>query len=75
MIRATAGPQVGQGQITMVAGGVSHRLNSSQHFAAIDVVRMTIGQAQKTPSSSPAGLAAGAVLMLLAVGYAVRRRF
>ena len=65
----------GQGVITMVAGGSSHRLNSAQHFSAIDVVKMTIGEAPPLPSASPAGLAAGAALMLLAVGYAVRRRF
>ena len=65
----------GQGVITMVAGGASARLNSAQYFSAIDIVRMTIGDAPPTPASSPAGLAAGAVLMLLAVGYAARRRF
>jgi hypothetical protein len=63
---------MGAGTITMVAGGLSHRVVSNQHFAAIDGVTMTFGN--KTPSISPTGFAVAAVLMVLAVGYAFRRR-
>jgi hypothetical protein len=36
---------------------------------------MTLDPPALTPSMSPAGIAAGAGLMVLAVGYALRRRF
>jgi hypothetical protein len=62
----------GAGTITMVSGGVSHRVVSNQHFASIDAVTMSFGD--KTPSMSPTGFAVAAVLMVLAVGYAFRRR-
>ncbi|MDJ0850942.1 MAG: hypothetical protein QNK04_21435 [Myxococcota bacterium] len=65
---------LGQGTITVVSGGTSHRIGANQDFAPLDSFTMVIGS-PKTPSASPAGLAAGAVLMLLAVGYAARRRF
>jgi hypothetical protein len=69
---------LGQGQITLVAGGSSHRyglaVGNPQEFSALDVVQMNFAAAA-TPSASPMGLAAGAVLMLLAVGFAARRRF
>ncbi len=65
----------GRGVITLVAGGTTHRLSTRiLNFASIDIVRMSIGLPDEMPASSPAGLAAGAALMLLAVGYALRRR-
>jgi hypothetical protein len=67
---------LGAGTITLVAGGYTHRFGiatlNPQNFVAIDVVHMDL--TKDTPSLSPAGLAAGAVLMVLAVGYALRRR-
>ena len=63
-----------------MAGGASHRFLINQpaappqDFSNIDIVTMSLST-PTTPSSSPAGLAAGAVLMLLAVGFAARRRF
>ena len=65
----------GQGVITLVAGGISHQLRRAEEFSSLDIVRLTIGNVPETPASSPAGLAAGAALMLLAVAYARRRRF
>jgi hypothetical protein len=62
----------GIGTITMVSGGITHRVTSGQHFAAIDAVTLSFGD--KTPSMSPTGFAVAAVLMVLAVGYAFRRR-
>jgi hypothetical protein len=69
---------LGSGMITLVSGGFTHRFGAvtmvPQDFSPLDVVVMNLAP-KGTPSSSPAGLAAGAVLMLLAVGFAVRRRF
>jgi hypothetical protein len=67
---------LGAGAITLVAGGYTHRFGiasmNPQNFVALDVIHMDL--TKDTPSMSPAGLAAGAVLMVLAVGYALRRR-
>ncbi len=65
---------LGQGTITVVAGGTTHRVGPNADFGSLETITFRIGS-PKTPSTSPAGLAAGAVLMLLAVGYAARRRF
>jgi hypothetical protein len=62
----------GAGTITLVAGGMSHRVTSNTNFIAIDAVTLSFGE--KTPSMSPTGFAVAAVLMVLAVGYAFRRR-
>ncbi len=62
----------GAGKITLVAGGATRRKGAAQDFAALDIVNMTF--APMLPSMSRPGLVAGAVLMLLAVGYAYRRR-
>jgi hypothetical protein len=66
----------GLGTITLVAGGITLRNTPSANtsYASLDTLTMVF-TAPKTPSSSPAGLAAGAVLMVLAVGYALRKRF
>jgi len=62
----------GAGNITLVAGGLAHRVLQGRVNAYEDTLTMTM--ASPTPSMSPAGLAAGALLLLLAVGYAMRRR-
>ena len=69
---------LGAGNIALVAGGVSFRdtqlrpLGLPRQFATFDKVTLTL--APPTPSLSPAGVAAGAALVLLAVGYALRGR-
>jgi hypothetical protein len=63
----------GAGKITLVAGGSTRRKLAAQDYSAVDVVTMTF--APPVPSMSTPGLAAGGLLILLAVGYAVRRRF
>lgn len=68
---------LGAGKITMVAGGTTHRnakaTSNPQNYAALDIVNLDIGQTA-VPAMSPMGLATAAVLMMLAVGYAFRRR-
>ena len=68
---------LGVGQITLVAGGLQHRVGTAGVTAGmLETVAMTVTfPAQPLPSITPAGIAAGAVLMVLAVGYALRRRF
>jgi hypothetical protein len=63
----------GAGKITLVAGGHTRRKGVATDFSGLDVVTMTF--APPVPSMSTPGLAAGGLLILLAVGYAVRRRF
>ena len=63
---------LGAGNITLVAGGTTRRVGATSDYAGLDVVNMTFKS--PLPSMSRPGLVAGAVLMLLAVGYAYRRR-
>jgi hypothetical protein len=63
---------LGAGKITLVAGGHTHRVGANQDYSAIDVFLMTFKPI--LPSMSRPGLVAAGVLMLLAVGYAYRRR-
>ena len=65
---------LGAGAIALVAGGLSQRntLAGSTRYAGYTRLFMTMGP--KVPSMSPAGFAAAGALMLLAVGYALRRR-
>jgi len=63
----------GAGNITLVAGGLLHRLLTGQAMVYQDTLRMRM--VEPTPSMSPAGVAAGALLIVLVVGYALRRRF
>jgi hypothetical protein len=65
----------GFGNITLVAGGATQRIigPASDWFASPERTIMTLSS--PVPSMSPAGIAAGAALMILAVGYALRRRF
>jgi hypothetical protein len=63
----------GAGNLTLVAGGLIQRLVQGRTFAYQDTVKMRM--VEPTPSMSLAGVAAGALLMALVVGYALRRRF
>jgi hypothetical protein len=64
----------GGGNITTVAGGLARRNNAGGQttYAMWDKVSMTLGPA--IPSMSPAGFAAAGALLVLAAGYALRRR-
>lgn len=65
---------LGAGAIQTVAGGLSFRNTNLgiTPYASLHRVRMNLGA--PIPSMSPAGFAAAGALMLLAVGYALRRR-
>jgi len=64
----------GAGTIQLVAGSLSNRATSGPN-ANRGWVRLVLApRNQEVPALSPAGLAAAAGLMLLAGGYAVRRR-
>jgi hypothetical protein len=65
---------MGGGNINIVAGGLARRntLAGDTFYAQFDKILMTFGP--PVPSMSPAGFAAAGALMLLAVGYALRRR-
>ena len=65
----------GYGKIVLVAGGMALRTNTAgqQVGGSVDTISLTISK--KTPSMSAGGFAAAAVLMVLAAGYALRRRY
>lgn len=65
---------LGAGMIQSVAGGISFRntLLGGSTYVSMHKIWMTMGA--PIPTMSPAGFAAAGALMLLAVGYAVRRR-
>ena len=65
---------LGAGNLSLVAGGLSVRttLRGTTSFASFQKVKLTL--APPIPSLSPAGLAAAAALVLLAAGWALRRR-
>jgi len=65
---------LGAGNIAVVAGGLTQLRGyyGNEDRAGFGVVRMTLSP--PVPSLSPAGLGAAALLVLLAVGYALRRR-
>src|SRR5262249_61095312 len=65
---------LGAGNISLVSGGLSlrHTVAGAHAQASFGRVRMTL--ARPIPSLSPAGFAAAAALVLLAAGYAIRRR-
>jgi len=66
----------GAGNITLVAGGIANGLHSGFTYMAFDYIQMKLTfPAEPLPSMSRAGVAAGAVLMVLVVGYGLRRRF
>ena len=59
----------------LVAGGLSfrHEGTAPTPYASFQKVKLTLGA--PIPSLSPAGLAAAVALVLLAAGWALRRRF
>jgi hypothetical protein len=63
----------GAGNITLQAGGLFQRIVQGRTMAYSAWVKMRM--VEPTPSMTPVGVAAGALLMVLAVGYALRRRF
>jgi len=68
---------LGGGNVSLVAGGLHRRggvngVPPKTIYASYDKVFLTL--APFAPSMSPAGAAAAGALMLLAVGYALRRR-
>ncbi len=65
----------GRGTITMVAGGLSHRLTSGLSFGSLDMVTMDIASSQLTPALSPMGIVALGSMLVIGGGYALRRRF
>jgi hypothetical protein len=66
---------LGAGNLSLVAGGLSFRNTLFSHtpYASFQKVTLTLGA--PIPSLSPAGFAAAAALVLLAAGWALRRRF
>ena len=66
---------LGRGQITMVAGGLSIRKTGAATLStgSMDTFTLVLGGA--APTMSKTGFAAAAALMVIAVGYAFRRRF
>jgi hypothetical protein len=66
---------LGAGNITTVAGGISFRNNTqAANNPYVSMHRFKVSLGAPIPSMSPAGFAAAGALMLLAVGYALRRR-
>jgi hypothetical protein len=69
---------LGAGNIDTVAGGLARQTSPTKtgilHSRRAQFDRVFLSIAAPVPSLSPAGLAAAAALMLLAVGYALRRR-
>src|SRR5262249_42723890 len=65
---------LGAGTIQTVAGGISWRNTTvrSTPYATMHRVRMTLGL--PVPALSPTGFAAAGALVLLAAGYALRRK-
>jgi hypothetical protein len=63
----------GVGNISMVAGGLSWNTFTTRNSRQTS--RITITFSEKTPSMTPGGIAAAAVLIVIATGYAMRRRF
>ena len=68
---------LGAGNISLVAGGLSFRRNTTTPTGASygTFAKVSLTLAPPIPSLSPAGAAAAGALLLLAVGYALRRRF
>ena len=64
---------LGAGQITLVAGGLSHRSPAFTDSPQLSTVTMTMS-ARNLPSITAPGMAALSGVLVLAAGYAVRRR-
>jgi hypothetical protein len=65
----------GAGNITLVAGGTSYRIQAVQNFAALDVVHMRLLPFSQLPGLSSYGVGLAAMLIVLFAGYLLRRRF
>jgi hypothetical protein len=65
---------LGAGAIGLVAGAMSTRNTIAGSTPYSGYTRLFMTMTPKVPSMSPAGFAAAGTLMLLAVGYAMRRR-
>ena len=66
---------MGAGNITLVAGGTSYRIQAVQNFAALDVVHMRLLPFSALPGLSPYGAALAGMLIVVSAGYLFRRRF
>lgn len=66
--------KLGAGNITLVSGGLSKRNTLAGNTSYATWGRLKLTFFKDVPSMSPAGFAAAGALMLLAVGYALRRR-
>jgi len=65
---------LGAGNISTVAGGISFRNTLAGQTPYVSMHKIWMSLAPQVPSMSPAGFAAAGALLLLAVGYAFRRR-
>jgi len=65
---------LGAGAIQTVAGGLSIRTTAAGSFAYGTAHRVRMNLGAPIPSMSPVGFAAAGALMLVAVGYVLRRR-
>ncbi len=66
---------MGAGNITLVAGGTSYRIQAVQNFAALDVVHMRLTPFSQLPGLSSYGVGLAGMLIALSAGYLLRRRF
>jgi len=67
----------GSGNLTLVAGGISNRMNAGNSYVMLDKVTARLAPVSAvtgSPSMGPAGLAAFTALLALAGGYSLRRR-
>jgi hypothetical protein len=65
---------LGAGNIAVVAGGMNVRHTLAGAGPYLSFQKVSLSLAPPIPSLSPAGVAAAAALVLLAAGYALRRR-
>jgi hypothetical protein len=65
---------LGAGNIATVAGGISFRNTLAGQSPYVTWHKVWLSLAPPVPSMSPAGLAAAGALLVLAAGYARRRR-
>jgi len=65
---------LGAGNISLVSGGLSFRNGPDRVTVSASFGRIWMSLAPPVPSLSPAGAAAAGALLLLAAGYALRRR-
>ena len=65
---------LGAGNLSLVAGGLNFRTTLAGQTGDASFQKVTLTLAPPIPSLSPAGFAAAGALVLLAAGYAMRRR-